>query len=229
MQQADPSEGPLSLPESSVQHLERLQEKGIRKMRVVSQSQFQEAARKAVARALLETLKDVEISAEARQRLLKRAHTCLGEDLKGATASVEPLSKQVEAESTPRIQVPGPKPPQVDVAPTAGAQKSALGQREKALLVQLSKLIARDWRSELATVRDSQRNQVERLEMRIEELTLALQATDNAITSSGDPRIDALAVQSPFDTKKSELLDQLFQANVALRALSADSQEEEGR
>ncbi len=230
MQQADPSEGPLSLPHSSVQHLEQLQEKGIRKMRVVSQSQFQEAARKAVARALLETLGDVEISAEARQRLLQRAHACLGEDLKAAApGSVEPGAGQATVDAKPRIQVPGPKQRQVEEAAPAGGQKSALGQREKALLVQLSKLIARDWRSELATVRDSQRNQVERLEMRIEELTLALQATDNALTSSGDPRIDALEVQSPFDSKKSELLDQLFQANVALRALSADSQEEEGR
>jgi hypothetical protein len=72
--------------------------------------------------------------------------------------------------------------------------------------------------------------------MRIEELTLALHATDHALASEDKQCTAELEVKSPFDHKKSELLDQLFQANVALRSLADEtapgdtrSQDREGR
>ncbi|MGE4603108.1 MAG: hypothetical protein AAEJ65_09410 [Planctomycetota bacterium] len=56
--------------------------------------------------------------------------------------------------------------------------------------------------------------------MRIQELTMALQATDQVLETNAKSRQEPAEITIPFDNKKSELLDQLFQANVALRALS---------
>ncbi len=228
------SDRPLPLRASSVHELQDLQKKGIHKMRVVSASQLRDTARKAVAKALTEILDQVQISGEERKQLLDRAMSHL---LAPATQTAS-MAEVLEPAAAPSSKVseanivPEESPPQNQTT----ASRGPLGQREKALLVQLSQLIARDWRSELATVRDSQRTQVERLEMRIEELTLALQATDHALAIEGEKEIAELEVKSPFDHKKSELLDQLFQANVALRSLEEDSpdgkprsQDREGR
>ncbi len=228
------SDSPWSLRASSMHELQYLQKKGIHKMRVVSASQLRDTARKALERALTELLEEIQISAEERELLLDRAQS----HLMAPTTSPPPPAADLPEVAVPsrEISAPTEAPQAQQPRPSTGASPGALGQREKALLVQLSRLIARDWRSELATVRDSQRTQVERLEMRIEELTLALQATDHALASEGDPAIDELEVKSPFDNKKSELLDQLFQANVALRSLAEDSatgetrsQDREGR
>ena len=94
--------------------------------------------------------------------------------------------------------------------------------------------MAGDWGTELGKVQDSHRTQVERLEMRIEELTKALRVTDQVLTRDRSEESADGAVASPFDHKKEELLDQLFQANVALREISSgatDGQqsENEGR
>ncbi|MDE0959406.1 MAG: hypothetical protein OSB09_01350 [Planctomycetota bacterium] len=235
----DSADTPLPLPQTSVHLLKELQEKGIQKLRVVTPSQFRENAKKAVAQALLELLGEVPLPAEQRQQIIERARQYM--------CPIDPVAAKdvkvagVTETTVPLIRIPPPvvasTPPTETAEPDSSTTSdSPLGQREKALLVQLSRLIARDWRSELATVRDTQNTQVERLEMRIEELTLALQATDHAIAGTGDPEIDQLEVKSPFDYKKSELLDQLFQANVALRSISegpqpgdSPSQPREGR
>ena len=228
------SDSPLPLPASSVHELQDLQKKGISKMRVVSASQLRNSARIALAQALNEMLGEIQICGKERQLILDRAQSHLMPSNPGTDPSpvetpevapaAEPVSRADEAKKAQQSQ------------PQASASKGPLGEREKALLVQLSRLIARDWRTELATVRDSQRTQVERLEMRIEELTLALQATDHALASEDKQSTAELEVKSPFNHKKSELLDQLFQANVALRSIAEEtaagetrSQDREGR
>ena len=57
--------------------------------------------------------------------------------------------------------------------------------------------------------------------MRIEELTKALRVTDQVLTRDRSEEGTDGPVLSPFDHKKEELLDQLFQANVALREISS--------
>lgn len=227
----DSANSPLSIPNSSVHPLQELQDKGIQKLRIVTPAQLRETARKAVSRALLEMLDGLALPSEQHQQILARANQYMSPTI--ATAADRDETTEVVEEgrevTAPMIKVPSPVNPPLPT-PAAAEQASAsvsdgpLGKREKALLIQLSKLIARDWRTEMATVRDTQNTQVERLEMRIEELTLALQATDHAIAVGGDLEIDQLEVKSPFDHKKSELLDQLFQANVALREISEGPQ-----
>ncbi len=222
------ADSPLSIPNSSVHPLQELQDKGIQKLRVVTQTQLRETARKAVSRALLEMLDGLALPSAQHQQILARANQYMSPTIATAVdrgESTEMVEEDREV-TAPMIKVPTPVMP----TPAAAEQESAsvsdgpFGKREKALLIQLSKLIARDWRTEMASVRDTQNSQVERLEMRIEELTLALQATDHAIAVNGDLEIDQLEVKSPFDHKKSELLDQLFQANVALREISESPQ-----
>ena len=57
--------------------------------------------------------------------------------------------------------------------------------------------------------------------MRIEELTKALRVTDQVLTRDRTQENAGGSAESPFDHKKEELLDQLFQANVALREISS--------
>jgi len=57
--------------------------------------------------------------------------------------------------------------------------------------------------------------------MRIEELTKALRVTDQVLTRDRSQEGADGSAESPFDHKKEELLDQLFQANVALREISS--------
>ena len=226
---------PMAFPGSSIHQMEELQKKGIRKLRIISESQLKQTAREAVAHALLEALDGLDVPDVVRQELRIRAAKILGKEQ--IEVPQEQHKEQIEAPqeqqlapvaeihiSSPLV-IPSVSNPSADVsigAPEVDekAPGSPLGKRENALLLQLSRLIAQDWRSELALVRDSQRAQVERLEMRIQELTMALQATDQVLETNAKSRQEPAEITIPFDNKKSELLDQLFQANVALRALS---------
>ncbi|HIC24265.1 MAG TPA: hypothetical protein EYO84_12595 [Planctomycetes bacterium] len=237
---------PMAFPGSSIHQMEELQKKGIRKLRIISESQLKQTAREAVAHALLEALDGLDVPDVVRQELRIRAAKILGKEQievpqeqhkEQIEAPQEQYKEQIEAPqeqqlapvaeihvSSPLV-IPSVSNPSADVsigAPEVDekAPGSPLGKRENALLLQLSRLIAQDWRSELALVRDSQRAQVERLEMRIQELTMALQATDQVLETNAKSRQEPAEITIPFDNKKSELLDQLFQANVALRALS---------
>ncbi|MGE4619830.1 MAG: hypothetical protein AAEJ04_08500 [Planctomycetota bacterium] len=222
-----------AFPGSSIHPVEDLQKKGIRQLRVIPESQLKKAAREAVARALLEVLESLDVSEEVRQELKVRATKIIHGQSSGATISSapveavgsDPANQRTNRTDTPPLVVPSIQDQVSDIpnqvpAPVPNPPGSPLGQREKALLLQLSRLIAQDWRSELATVRDSHRDQVERLEMRILELTQALHTTDQVLDEKvSNDRAEA-GQQNPFDSTKTELLDQLFQANVALRALS---------
>ena len=215
---------PLALSGSSIHPVEELQKKGIRQLRIIAESQLKQAARVAVAQALLATVDGLEIPEQIRQELRIRAARILGQEQPISTDGQPQLQKPTQHLSPPLVLGPISNH-SADVAlGTAEVEENApgspLGKREKALLLQLSRLIAQDWRSELATVRDSHRDQVERLEMRIQALTMALQATDHVLETSAKSKQEKTVITTPFDDKKSELLDQLFQANVALRALS---------
>lgn len=223
----NPEQNPeqTSFPGSSIHPVEELQRKGIRKLRVIPESQLKKTAREAVAHALLELLDGLEIDEPVRQELRIRANQLLGNPPQVAPCPApEPASGPRQITSAPLV-IPSFQnvPTDVSIEQGNGNEEAAgnpLGKREKALLLQLSRLISQDWRSELATVRDSHRDQVDRLEVRIQELTQALQATDQVLETSSQQNQANQEVNTPFDHKKSELLDQLFQANVALRALS---------
>ena len=215
---------PMAFPGSSIHPMEELQKKGIRKLRIISESQLKQTAREAVAHALLEALEGLDVPDVLRQELRIRAAKFLGKEQIDAPQEQQ-LAPVAEIHVSSPLVIPSVSNSSADVsigAPEVDENDSGspLGKREKALLLQLSRLIAQDWRSELALVRDSQRDQVERLEMRIQELTMALQATDQVLETNAKSRQEPAEITIPFDNKKSELLDQLFQANVALRALS---------
>jgi len=159
-----------AFPGSSIHPVEELQEKGIKKLRVIPESQLKKAAREAVAVAILQLLDGLEISDQARQELRIRANQvlCNGE---ASEVAVDPTNQQSSAPRQvtssplviPSFQTVAPENTARQQQPDANQTGNPLGKREKALLLQLSKLIAQDWRSELASVRDSHRDQVERL------------------------------------------------------------------
>lgn len=214
------------IPGSSVHPVEELQKKGIRSLRVIPESQLRAAAQAAVAQAILDLLDELSVTEEVRQQLRIRALQVLGNPDQQNSPSLDSTSEsQTEAIISSPLVIPTLKNVSADVPVEQKNREekdtgSPLGKREKALLLQLSKLIAQDWRSEIASVRDSHRDQVERLEVRIQELTQALQATDQVLESHPQAGNAPAEINNSFDHKKSELLDQLFQANVALRALS---------
>lgn len=216
-----------AFPGSSIHPVEELQKKGIKKLRVIPESQLKKAAREAVAVAILELIDDLDIADQVRQELRIRANKVLGHGETSAANvdqsnqdSSDPRQVTTSPLVIPSFQKVAPEIPAGQGQPVANSPGNPLGEREKALLLQLSKLIAQDWRSELASVRDSHRDQVERLECRIQELTHALQTTDQILGNNTDQKATDPQMNESFDNTKSELLDQLFQANVALRALS---------
>lgn len=194
-----------------IHNVDELRNKGIRKVRVVGESQLQEMAREAAARAILELAQELKVSEEDRRSLVGRAQKQILDGDPGPLPQIIP-----NPVSQPDAQVAHlPNEEQIEESP------ATLGLQEQEMLIQLSKLISKDWRSELATVRDSHKTQVDRLEMRIEELTRALRVTDQVLTKGGESVVNPTSKLKPFDNKKEELLDQLFQANVALREISA--------
>ncbi|MGB1072238.1 MAG: hypothetical protein ACPG1Z_11275 [Planctomycetota bacterium] len=194
---------------SRVHDVEDLRNRGIRKVRVVGESQLQEMAREAAAKAVLELAANLDLSDEARKSLVAKARESILDGSPGPSPQVieNPVVK-------PDVRV-------VDSPTQPSPPVSQIGIQDQEVLQELSKLIARDWRTELATVQDSHRAQVERLEMRIEELTKALRVTDQVLTRDRTQESTGGSIENPFDHKKEELLDQLFQANVALREISS--------
>ena len=195
--------------DSRVHDVEDLRNRGIRKIRVVGESQLQEMAREAAAKAVLELAANLDLSDEARKSLVAKARESILDGSPGPSPQVieNPVVK-------PDVRV-------VDSPTQPAPPVSQIGIQDQEVLQELSKLIARDWRTELATVQDSHRAQVERLEMRIEELTKALRVTDQVLTRDRTQESTGGSTENPFDHKKEELLDQLFQANVALREISS--------
>ncbi|MGE4603107.1 MAG: hypothetical protein AAEJ65_09405 [Planctomycetota bacterium] len=152
---------PMAFPGSSIHQMEELQKKGIRKLRIISESQLKQTAREAVAHALLEALEDLDVPDVVRQELRIRAAKILGKEQIDAPQEQQ-LAPVAEIHVSSPLVIPSVSNPSADVsigAPEVDekAPGSPLGKREKALLLQLSRLIAQDWRSELALVRDSQR------------------------------------------------------------------------
>ena len=194
---------------SRVHDVEDLRNRGIRKVRVVGESQLQEMAREAAAKAVLELAASLNLSDEARKSLVAKARASILDGSPGPSPQV--IENPVVKPDVRVVDPPTERPPAV----------SQIRIQDQEVLQELSKLIARDWRTELATVQDSHRAQVERLEMRIEELTKALRVTDQVLTRDRTQEGPGGSAQSPFDHKKEELLDQLFQANVALREISS--------
>lgn len=194
-----------------VHNVDELRNKGIQKVRVVGQSQLRDMAREAAAKAVMELVESLDLSDQARRSLVGRAQATILDGSPGPTPKVieNPVMK-------PDVRLT-PPPSDTETQRT----ESSLRIQDQEMLQELSKLIAKDWRTELATVQNSHRTQVERLEMRIEELTKALRVTDQVLTRGREDQPADEPVSSPFDHKKEELLDQLFQANVALREISS--------
>jgi hypothetical protein len=185
--------------------------RGIRQVRLLSQSQLESAVRDAVAREVLALLGAVELSAEERRELEERAFARL--------------------DGTPRPPRAVPPPPAAPAPPALPAFDFAA--MEQRLIDEIGRLVAQNWREEIAPGHPAARDQVERLERRIDSLMRALDqiermmermpATGLGLAAALAPR-GAVAGRAPAEALggiKNEILEQLFQANLALRELEA--------
>ena len=188
-----------------VRELCELQARGIKKVRLVSEGQYRASLRLAVSKASVELLGDLELPQEILDLIRQRAL----EEI--SRSSSYPGSAPVEeSEESQQSYIPNSSAP----PPTT--------------IDKVSQVLSADWRSEIDDVRNTQRQQIERLESRIEDLMQALKATDQLLlglseipTASSQEAQADLANSGVLMGKKSELLEQLFQANLVLRELES--------
>ena len=201
---------PTLLPEGAkVQEVEALRDRGIEKVRLISQTQFATAVRDAVARELLELLDGLELTEEQREGLEERA-------LARLTGDRPP---------------PALAPANSDATPVAKAPDFDFAAMEKRLLDEIGRLVAQNWQDEIKTAQDSQTSQIRRLEGRIDSLMRALDQVERMMDrmpetgpapSPADGGSSSLApAGGALGGIKNELLEQLFEANLALRELEA--------
>jgi len=207
MATADPHQPRISNGPLEVREVRELQARGIKKVRLVSEGQYKASLKLAVGKATVELLGDLDLPEEVLLLIRERAfdEIARGSDDRGTGRSVS-----AGGEDHPGLEEPPPpesRPETID---------------------DVSRVLSADWREEIDDVRDSQRLQVERLEARIENLMQALNATDQLLLGLAEITTTAsTGTQEEIDTpgllmgKKSELLEQLFQANLVLRELES--------
>ncbi len=180
--------------------------RGIRQVRLLSQSQFETAVRDAVAREVLAYLGDLDLPRERRQILEERAL---------ARLSGDPVERPLPAEVAAPATLASADPSFDFVA------------MERRLVDEIGRLVAQNWRAELETTRDTHSTQITGLERRIDSLMRALDQVERLMD-----RVPAGGIAAPIGSNippstgplsgiKNELLEQLFQANLALRELEA--------
>lgn len=185
---------------------------GIRKVRLVSQSDLEAAIRDAVAREVLDYLAKNEIPTDRRRSIEERAL---------ARLSGEAVLPPASATAAPAA---GSSPDLGETQAIAGFDFRAMEHR---LIDEIGRLVAQNWREGLESTRDSQSDQIHRLERRIESLMRALDQVEKmmdrvpAAARGAPPTGAGLVGPGPLGGIKNDLLEQLFQANLALRELEA--------
>lgn len=115
------------------------------------------------------------------------------------------------------------------VEPTAPARTEAaeidVEALENRIVEEVGRLVSQNWREELRSAQDSQRNQIDRLEGRIDSLMKALDQIERLMDHQHTRPEEGMPT-SFIDTGalggiKNELMEQLFEANLALRELEA--------
>lgn len=228
----------------SLQPVDGLRRRGVQQIRVLSQSQLARTIQVAINRTLRKELDGIDIAVPALRTIEERAYREF-ERLVEAGVESEPPVHAPEAgfdpgllrEAMSRGQRPLASEGMATAEPaTLRATEFDLESLERRMSQQISTLLANDLRKELAAVESSQRQQVELLESRIAKLARALESTDEILARFQDLGPSAvtpigaglaapaagLDPTSPLFEHKSQLLDALFQANLALRELRGD-------
>ena len=195
-----------------------LEDRGVQKIRVLSETRLHDLMRVAVNRVLRTSLEELDLPPAAVNELRTRSEREFQALLTEGLASESP---------------PAPALPRVEGKITASPDEfRALEDR---MTRDLTTLLDKDWRSELKQVEDSNREQLQLLERRISKLVRALESTDRLIVHIQHGRQTASVVpaetttpsgaKSPLSEKKSQLLQALFQANLKLRELEESEAE----
>ncbi|MEM7166234.1 MAG: hypothetical protein AAF581_12260 [Planctomycetota bacterium] len=222
-----------------VRPIDDLQQQGIQRVRVLSQSQLGEVLRVAVNRAVRRQLGDLDLPVPVLERLrdateLEYARLLvegLEHPVESATPPPPPPPRRVAPPPPPAAPTaPAPAAPQAEVAPPQPPAQDLEGLEER-MAQNISNLLQKDWRSDLQQVQESQHSQLQLLEQRIAKLVGALESTDRLVSqiqesrpadaAPGTPDSDGAGPdpESPLYERKSELLSALFQANMELREL----------
>ena len=222
-----------------VRPVDDLQQQGIRKVRVLSQSQLGEVLRVAVNRAVRRQLGELDLPIAVLEQLRDATELeyarLLAEGLERAPAPVTPPPPPPPAQVAPR---PAPQPAQLAPDPAPAPPSAELDGMEERMAQNISQLLQKDWRSDLQQVQESQQSKLELLEQRISKLVGALESTDRLVSQikdtratndpagSADDAAGGLDPDSPLIGRKSELLSALFQANMELRELQGRAGDE---
>lgn len=223
---------------AQVHTVDTLQTRGVRQVRVLSESRMRDIARIAVYRAVQSFLGEFDLDPETQREIEARAEEeyqsllVFGLDAEAVVPAAESPASDALDEVLAREQkrlsglvndgVSSPARP--DVGSRSDQEPFDL---ETQMADDITRLVELDWKKELAQVESSHREQLAALEARIGKLVSALEATDRVLehmqhqTSSGQTAVAApkRVMSGPLVKKKSQLLDALFQANVQLQEL----------
>ncbi len=213
------------LNEAATLHpISELRSRGIESIRLLNETRLHELVREAVKSALRDSIGELALP----------------------DSLLEALEERSQEEARRLIQAEGAAPHRTrETAPGASARPQGSvdlsAPPAPRMIRDLTALIETDWQSELAQVKESQRQQLELLERRISKLVKALDATDQALAqlkhqhgavvaegatgfAVNDGTVAGVNPTRPLYEKKSQLLEALFEANLKLRELeSSDS------
>jgi len=218
---------------TAVTSVAELQARGVRKLKVISESKINERINQAVATAIERYMAEnrppdddlARIRADARREfgvLLKE----MQEDAKAASREMREFFRR-ELDLQDSLLEPGAARPS---SPALAADTPEFREFQDRMAENISRLIASDWKSELDDVRLTQRQKIEALENRLSKLVLALESTERVLSSlqGRGARRTALPPKSPLGEQKSMLLREIFNANLELQKLERDLKSERG-
>ena len=202
-----------------------LENRGISQVRLISQSQFDSAVREALAREILAIASDLTLANPDRELLIERAHARLAGKPIEPTASVSPprpLAERSAARAPELEPIPLDDP---EPSPHPESAEFDVEALENRIVEEVGRLVSQNWREELRTAQDSQRNVIYRLEGRIDSLMKALdqieRLMDHQHTRPAEGMPTSFIDSGALGGIKNELMEQLFEANLALRELEA--------
>ncbi len=228
----------------SLHNVGELEDKGIRKVTVLSATRLQELLRVSVNRTLRSQLEDLDLSDEVREQISSRAEAEYGRLVKEGLEAPEegtpapaPTNEQSvldflnreernlrslteDTVAEPTLPTPAPAaPPVIDSA--------ALEAFEARMVQNITKLIEGERQAPVAPpVAAPHAEQLGALEDRISKLLKALETADRVIATTRPRRGGAPTgkVQGPLNEKKGQLLSALFQANLQMQHLKDEKE-----